>query len=175
MSEPEQTTAPASSSQTPADNPLDIVRKAAKTRGQKLRLTPVVIDVLCRVVRAGNFIQTAVRFAGISDATYYRWMARATEARENREAGKPISPRDRLCIDLQDALKTAESQGEIGTVSKITSAFGENPQLALEFLSRRHSARWGRKDRHEFIDVTKLTTDELLALESMMLKAGDGQ
>ena len=39
------------------------------------RLNRKIIDKIVSAIRAGNFAGAAARYAGISESTFYRWMA----------------------------------------------------------------------------------------------------
>ena len=42
-------------------------------RGRPAKLTKEIIEQIATLVRAGNYIETACNFVGLSKDTYFRW------------------------------------------------------------------------------------------------------
>jgi hypothetical protein len=101
------------------------------------KLTPEVMDRIVRAVRAGNYPEAAARAAGISPATYYRWM------KEGEKASRGIKH------DFYEAVRQAEAEAEVEIVARIMKAIPDDWRAGMKFLERRHSGRWGRRQAHE--------------------------
>jgi transposase len=101
------------------------------------KLTPEVMERVVRAVRAGNYPEAAARAAGISPATYYRWM------KEGEKASRGIKR------EFHDAIRQAEAEVEVEIVARILKAVPEDWRAGITFLERRHSGRWGRRQAHE--------------------------
>lgn len=99
----------------------------------RCKLTPELQDKLCRLIRAGNFAETAAAACGINRDTLREWVKRG--AREG--AGR--------YHDLAVAVDEASSIAESRAIALIAKAAESQWQAAAWFLERKHSDRWGRK------------------------------
>lgn len=93
-------------------------------------------DIQDRIVAAlarGSYIETAVKAAGISRATYFRWLKAGRE-----EAEGPFR-------DFVEAVRQADAVGETALVTIIQTASSRWWQAAAWLLERKYPARWGRK------------------------------
>lgn len=59
---------------------------ATKKVGRKSKLTPQLIDQLCRHLKAGAFDYAAARAVGISKTTFYRWLEQGQKEETEVEA-----------------------------------------------------------------------------------------
>ena len=67
------------------------------------------IEQIVAAVRAGNFIETAAAFAGISKQTLYNWLKEGARERDRRESGeKPDRTKD-LYVQLSLQIEQAQS------------------------------------------------------------------
>ena len=98
------------------------------------KLTPKVQEALVRAIQAGNYATVAVSYAGISRATFYRWMqqGQADETGPFRE--------------FYNAIRQAETQAEVRAVAILQGHMQDSWQAVVAFLERRFPDRWGRKD-----------------------------
>jgi hypothetical protein len=101
------------------------------------KLTPEVQERIVAAVRAGNFYGPAAESAGISEATFYRWM------KNGREAASGIQR------DFYLAVRKAEADLEVEIVARLRKAAIEEWRAGLTLLERRHPDRWGRRQAHE--------------------------
>jgi transposase len=101
------------------------------------KLTKDVHDRIVAAVRAGNYPEPAARAAGISPATYYRWLKRG----ERESSG--------AYHDFCEAIKRAEGEVEVEIVARIRKAVPEDWKAGLKFLERRYASRWGQRHAHE--------------------------
>lgn len=105
--------------------------------GRKLKLTPELIANVDRVIRAGNYAQTACQLVGIGTTTYYRWLEMA------EEEGTPAIYRE-----FRDAIKRAEAEAEVRTVARVIQAADNGTwQASAWYLERKHPERWGRNEK----------------------------
>lgn len=105
--------------------------------GRKLKLTPELIANVERIIRSGNYAQTACQLVGIGTTTYYRWLEMA------EEEGTPAIYRE-----FRDTIKRAEAEGEIRNVARIVQAADNGTwQASAWYLERKHPDRWGRNDK----------------------------
>lgn len=134
--------------------------------GRPTKFTHEVTSKILMAIRAGNYVETAAAWAGVSKQTIYEWLRTgATQA-----IGK--------YREFSDAVAEAMAHAEINDVAAISQAAQGykdaegrvvrpgNWQAAAWRLERRNPARWGRKDRAPFnpedeIDYESLTDEEL--------------
>lgn len=103
------------------------------------KLTTEVRDKIVQALNAGNYQDTAARYAGISEATFYRWMT---------EAQQPGASKD--LREFREAVESARAQAEIRSVALINKAAQDGTwQAAAWFLERSHPQKWGRIQRTE--------------------------
>lgn len=105
------------------------------TKGRPTKLTPELQNEICRVIRAGNYIETASAYAGISKDTLYRWLKQGKRAKRGKYR------------DFSDAVEKALAESEIRDVTIIAKAAEDNWQAAAWRLERKFPDRWGRKER----------------------------
>jgi transposase len=101
------------------------------------KLTPEVHERIVAAVRAGNYAGPAARSAGISEATYYRWLKRGEEETSGRYR------------ELYEAVRRAEAEAEVEVVARLRKAVPDDWRAGLAFLERRYTERWGRRQAHE--------------------------
>src|SRR5688572_8306482 len=78
--------------------------------GRPSLLTPAVTRVIVKVIKAGNYVETAVAAAGISKETFYDWL---------KKGGKEASGPHR---DFSDAVEKAKAEAEMRDVAIIDKA-----------------------------------------------------
>ena len=94
--------------------------------GRPSRLNPEVVGRFLQAIRAGNLRETAAEFAGISNATLYRWLC---------------DPRPQF-VAFQRAIVMAEAEVEVEVVSNLLRLSSKSPRAAAFWLSRRYPERW---------------------------------
>lgn len=143
-----------------------------KTRPSKL--TPEIEATICEYIATGNYRQVAGRAAGISKSTFEYWMRRGRD--------EPGTIYERFVISVEEA----EGRAELHAVKLIIQAAAGDAKHAQWWLERKFPERWGRKDRLALTgkndgpietnvtvanaDLTKLTDDELAALEAIAVR-----
>lgn len=96
-------------------------------------LTPDVLRTICDAIIRGSFRSVARRLCGVSDRTWYRWLARG-----RKEAGTGS-----LYDQLATAVVQAEAQGETNAVARIIELGTDDPKHLQWWLSRKYPQRWG--------------------------------
>lgn len=94
--------------------------------GRPSRLNPEVVGRFLQAIRAGNHRETAAQFAGISNATLYRWL---------RDSRAPF-------VAFRRAVVMAEAEVEVEVVSNIIRLSSKSTRAAAFWLSRRYPGRW---------------------------------
>lgn len=94
-----------------------------------------IIDSITNSLRAGNYIQSACEYAGISHDAYYDWLAKAKD---------PESPA--VFREFAAEVKKARATAEMRNVNNIQKAAQNGTwQASAWWLERSFPDRWGRK------------------------------
>ena len=120
--------------------------------------TPDVIKKIAEAVGAGNAIEVAAVYAGISPATFYNWQARG-KAEQQKRARSGYSPNadEAIFLEFLETIQKAEADAEVRNVAIIQQAARKSWQAAAWFSERKHHDRWGRKDRQQQEQSGELT------------------
>lgn len=130
--------------------------------GRPTKLTPELQKRIVKLVRDGNYFETAAQAAGIAKSTLYDWMARG-------DAG------DNPFAEFSDALKKAEAEAEVDAVAMVRAGLRDAPQWqsAMTFLERRWASKWARRDPdHELKRSNLELENETLKAKLKLLEAG---
>jgi transposase len=115
------------------------------------KLTPDVQARICEAVRAGNYLDVASEYGGVSAATFHRWIARGV-----KDTKGPY-------VAFRAAIEKAERDAEVALVATWRRQAIDNWQAAAALLERRYGKRWGRRQTVEAIVQEELR----LALERL--------
>lgn len=114
--------------------------------GRPIILTPDLQKQITDVIRAGNYMETAASFVGISKSTLYDWMKRgARERRRVEETGRKPQKREQPFLEFSDAIEKALAESEIRDVMRISEASKTDWKAAAWRLERKNAQKWGRK------------------------------
>jgi transposase len=115
---------------------MDEEQQAAPGKGGRpTKLTPAAQGKIVAAIQAGNYIETAAAFAGVSKQTLYSWLRRGERARRG------------IYRDFNDAVQLALAQSEVMDLEVIRRAARLNWTAAAWRLERRYPEKWGRKDK----------------------------
>lgn len=115
--------------------------------GRPTKLNYGVQEKIVQAIKAGNYIETAAAYAGISKSTLYEWLKRGE--RENQRVAK--NPRYRIkksekpYVEFSNAIEKALAEAEIRDVAIIGKAAEEQWQAAAWRLERKFPDKWGRR------------------------------
>ena len=104
--------------------------------GRPSKLTEELTERLCKAIRAGCFVETAVAMNGLHKDTFYDWLKRG--AKEKRGPHRRFS----------DAIQKAMAEFEAAAVARIAKA-GTDPKLwyaTAWLLERKFPARYARPE-----------------------------
>lgn len=125
-------------------------------KGRSTLLTKERQARLLQAVAAGNYVETAARYAGISETTYYRWM---------QEGGAPGAPAKKR--ELWEAVRKAEAEAEVRGVVIIQTAAQTQWQAQAWLLERKYPAKWGRKQQITGADGGPIQTEDVTQAADM--------
>jgi transposase len=158
--------------------------------GRPTKLTPELQEELCKVIRAGNYIETACAYVGINKSSVYDWMKRGAREKQRiaAEGKKKPTKRELPFVEFSNAIEKALSHSEVRDVAIIGKAAEQNWQAAAWRLERKFPDRWGRKDKQQIehsgkdggpietshtekLDLSNLSDKELADLENIIRKS----
>lgn len=121
--------------------------------GRRTKCTPALIKEISQVLLAGNYICVACDYAGITEATYFGWINRATAEldRVEREGGE-VSEKEKIFVDFFKSVTRARTSAEIHSVHTLRKAGEEDWRASAFYLERSFPDRWGRRSLN--VDVT---------------------
>ena len=99
--------------------------------GRPTRLTPELVEKIVPIIEAGNYIQTACMALGVSRSSFFAWMKRG---REDREEGTVT-----IFSDFLDDVEEAEAVAE----ARLLEGAKREPGGKRWLLSRRFGQRFG--------------------------------
>ncbi len=109
------------------------------------KLTPEIQERIVAAIRAGNYPEPSACSAGVSPATYYRWMKRGEEAKTG------------IYREFYEAVKRAEASAEVHAVAVIRKEIAAGDwRAAANFLERRFGDRWRRRESIEHDGTQRL-------------------
>jgi hypothetical protein len=103
--------------------------------GRPTKLTPEVREEVCQAIRAGNYLETAAAYAGITRETFYDWMRKGRAQKSGAH------------VDFVDAVEKALADAEMFALQTITNA--NEWQAAAWRLERRYPERWRKRETTE--------------------------
>lgn len=95
-------------------------------------------------LRAGNYVETAAAFAGVTKQTVYNWLKRGAR---RTKAGLPFRGEEAYA-EFFDAVEKAKATAEVNAVALIQTAAKKNWQAAAWYLERTNR-KWARVEKHE--------------------------
>lgn len=117
------------------DPPLCVSHVGGKV-GRKTAFSAEVADRIVDLLKAGNYIETAVAAAGVARATFYDWLDRGSPDGTKRE--------DEPFRAFRERVDHARAEGEARAVTAIMVAAAKDWRAAAWFLERQFPDRWGR-------------------------------
>lgn len=122
-----------------------------KEVGRPVKINPTIQAELVKMIQAGNYMETAAAFVGISISTMRDWIRRGEREAQrfiDDARARPIKSETPF-MEFSAAIKKAQAAAEIRDVIIIGDAARESWQAAAWRLERKYPEKWGRKDRHE--------------------------
>lgn len=114
-------------------------------RPRLLEQSPEVGERIIQAMRAGNYLETAASFAGVTPRLARLWLRKGAAANRRLEQGLPYDERDRVYLHFWQAVEEARAQAEVRDVARIVQAGEKDWRAAAWRLQHRHPDRWGRE------------------------------
>lgn len=122
-----------------------------KKNGRPVKLNDELIERICDLIRAGNYIEIACRSVGLSKDTYYKYLKK----------GNDPTVQDPIYKNFTDAVLKAEAESLVEMNSKM-EGFEKGSWKPLAFrLERRFGNFYGKQQR---IEVNSNPLDALTSI-----------
>lgn len=121
-------------------------KNSSPKTGRPTKLTPEKQEEIVKYLRAGNYVETAAAYAGLSKASVYNWMRRGRREIERVEDDprRKIREEEQPYVDFLYAVEKAQARAEMTSIALINRASETQWQAAAWRLERKHPGRWGR-------------------------------
>lgn len=115
--------------------------------GRPTKLDERTQEKIISAIKAGNYIETAAAYAGISKNTLYEWLKRGEREKQRVEKSNKakIKKSEEIYVIFTDAVEKALAEAEMRDVLIIGKAAEKEWQAAAWRLERKFPDRWGRK------------------------------
>ena len=112
--------------------------------GRPSKFTPETRQKLINAIKAGNYYETACKYANITYATYRQWITRGEKASYVEDPSE-LSDLDLDFLAFYEAIAEAEAAAEMTAVLHWRAQMQSDWKASRDFLARRHPNRWGSK------------------------------
>lgn len=130
--------------------------------GRPTMLSESITLSFAEAIRNGNYPKIVAQAHGVSEATYYMWLANGRKGKAKVASGEQLNEDDIIYINFLNAVTVAEAECETNAVEILQKALPSNPDLILKFLERRFPNRWKHKISMVFIvEEAKKLCDQL--------------
>lgn len=124
--------------------------KTPKKKGRPSLLNEERQHNITTMLKAGAYIEDAVKASGISVATFYVWMNRGKAQRDRQNANLPVEENELPYLEFLEAVEMADAEGAIGHLMNIDHhAKNGTWQASAWILERKYPKKWGRYDHTE--------------------------
>lgn len=115
----------------------------------KTKLTSEIKDAIVSALEDGNYAKVAAESVGVTEQTFYNWLARGEAEKERVEgnARTKIKSSEQPFFEFFESVTRARGAAEARAVEKIKDAGEEDWRAVAWFLERRYSSRWANTQR----------------------------
>ena len=115
--------------------------------GRPTKLDERTQEKIVSAIKAGNYIETAAAYAGISKNTLYEWLKRGEREKQRVEKSNKakIKKSEEIYVIFTDAVEKALAEAEMRDVLIIGKAAEKEWQAAAWRLERKFPDRWGKR------------------------------
>lgn len=127
--------------------------------GRPTKLTKQMREEVVKLVKVGNYVETACAVVGISKNTYYDWLKKARESKR----------RNKYTI-FRDEVEKAQAWSEARDVALISRHAETNWRPAAWKLERKHPDRWGKDRKEEKIKHVSSDVSHIQSVDREVVK-----
>lgn len=106
-------------------------------------------------IKAGNYIETAAAYAGISRSTLYDWLKRGEREKQRlaKSSRYRMKKAEAIYVEFSDTVEKALAESEMRDVLTIGKAAEIQWQAAAWRLERKFPEKWGRTRKTKLDEV----------------------
>ena len=116
----------------------------------KTKLTPQIIEDICKRLKVGNYAKLAAAAIGVPERSYYNWLERGQNAEKLVGSGKKVPETEKIFWQFWQSVRQSEAEGQIAIVTMIFSQVPNDWRAGMEILARKWPELWARKDYVDF-------------------------
>ncbi|WP_051569267.1 hypothetical protein [Alkaliphilus transvaalensis] len=113
-------------------------------RGRPTKLNKRVQEHIVKMIKLGNYLETAAAFAGLDVSTVRRWINRGKAELERLEVDnvREIREREQIYVEFAQQVEHALAVAEVKDVQVIYNAAKNDYRAAVWRLERRFTGNW---------------------------------
>jgi hypothetical protein len=154
--------------------------KSRMHASDRFPLDDEVIEQICQLVEAGNYITVACAAIGVHRSTFSAWRRKGERVSHHLESTEQeidpgeypehilpadVTPEDWQCYRLFWALETSEAKAEATAVLMVRKQMPEQWTAAMTLLERRFPDRWRKRQTFEQVLIGDEGIDEQAVIE----------
>jgi transposase len=139
----------------------------------KTKLTPELQALVVEALNSGNYIETAAAYAGIHEATVYRWLERGRieRARLSDDDGAEEDPEETPYREFCEAVEKTRANAEVRSLALIQKAAMDGTwQASAWYLERSYPRKWGRFERQEITGANGAPLSVVVSVDELESK-----
>ena len=115
--------------------------------GRPTKLSDELLERIVKLLRAGNYVETACSAVGVNKTSYYSWLKRGNNELQRLKDNPNARVRkdEEPYVRFLNAVEEAQAQSEVRDLHRLDKHAEENPNVLMWRLERRFPERWGRR------------------------------
>jgi transposase len=139
----------------------------------KTKLSPELQALVVEALNSGNYIETAAAYAGIHEATIYRWLERGRieRARLSDDDDAKPDPEETPYREFCEAVEKTRANAEVRSLALIQqAAMNGTWQASAWYLERSYPRKWGRFERQEITGANGAPLSVVVSVDELESK-----
>ena len=139
----------------------------------KTKLSPELQALVVEALNSGNYIETAAAYAGIHEATIYRWLERGRieRARLSDDDDAEPDPEETPYREFCEAVEKTRANAEVRSLALIQKAAMDGTwQASAWYLERSYPRKWGRFERQEITGANGAPLSVVVSVDELESK-----
>ena len=139
----------------------------------KTKLSPELQALVVEALNSGNYIETAAAYAGIHEATIYRWLERGRieRARLSDDEDAVPDPEETPYREFCEAVEKTRANAEVRSLALIQKAAMDGTwQASAWYLERSYPRKWGRFERTEITGANGAPLSVVVSVDELESK-----